>query len=62
MAGVEDRVKGFLEAWRRRKTGEIPSLENTRCTGCGIVLEDGNFALVDDDLICLSCMKGPHEK
>ncbi len=62
MAGVNERVRDFLETWQKRKAGEIPSPEPTRCTGCGVVLEDGNFALVDGGLVCLNCMKGLQEK
>ena len=62
MAGIEERVKEFLEIWEMRKAGEIPAPEDAKCTGCGVVLEDGNFALVDGDLVCLNCMRGLQEK
>ncbi len=55
MPGIEERVRGFLETWGKRKTGEIPDPEEARCVVCGAVLEDGNFALVDGDLLCLKC-------
>ncbi len=57
-SGVEDRVKEFLETWKMRKAGEILPPEPARCTGCGVALEDGNFALVDSDLVCLNCVEG----
>ncbi len=62
MAGIEEKVKEFLEIWQMRKTGEIPGPEPARCTDCGAMLEDGNFALVDGDLVCLSCMRGLQER
>lgn len=62
MAGIEDRVKEFLETWERRKAAEIPSTEPARCRNCGVVLKDGKVALVDSGQICLNCMKSFQEK
>jgi len=62
MAGIEERVRNFLETWRKLKAGEIPDPESATCTECGTALGDGNFALVDGDLVCLSCKKGLQEK
>jgi hypothetical protein len=62
MAGIGDRVKVFLETWEKRKAGKVPDPEEGRCVSCGILLRDGNFGLVDDDLFCLNCMKGFQEK
>ena len=45
----------FLETWQKREAGEIPDPEEATCAVCGVGLEDGNFALVDGDLICLKC-------
>lgn len=52
MTGVEDRVKGFLEAWQRKKQAY-----DLQCTDCGDKLEDGNFAVIDGDMLCLNCMR-----
>ena len=59
MADIGDRVRMFLEIWRRREAGEIPNPGEARCVVCGVLLEDGDFVLVDGDLICLKC-KGKH--
>ncbi len=52
MAGIEERVRDFLEAWQRKKQAD-----EFLCSDCGDKLEDGNFAVIDGDMICLSCMK-----
>ena len=62
MTGVEERVNGFLATWQGRQAGEISSLEDAKCTGLGVVLEDGNFAPIEGDMVCLNCMKGLQEK
>ncbi len=53
MGGIDERVKVFLEAWAKRKAGEIPEPEEARCAVCGAAPEDGNFILIDGDLLCL---------
>jgi transposase len=63
MAGIKEQVKGFIEVWAKRKSGALPPLGVTvRCHDCGVVLEDGNFALIDGNLTCLNCMEGLQEK
>ena len=57
MAVIEERVKEFLETWQRRKAREIPSSGPASCKDCGVVLEDGNFVLVEGDLVCLDYIR-----
>jgi hypothetical protein len=57
MSGIDDRVKEFIGTWQKRKTGEIPATEEATCSSCGIILDDGNFILIDGDLLCLKCRK-----
>lgn len=49
---TNDLIKDFLANWRRAKG--IFDL-TTPCQHCGKDLADGNFALVDGVLVCLSC-------
>ncbi len=51
-----------LNGWQKRKGEEIPNPDSASYTDCGAALEDGNFALVDGNLICLSCIRGLQEK
>jgi hypothetical protein len=57
MAGIGDPVKVFLVTWDKRKTREIPDPEEARCVVCGTVLEDGNFIMLDGDLLCPRCRR-----
>lgn len=62
MAGIDERVKGFLESWKTIQKNIPLNVDVLRCVICDRELEDGRFALVDGDLICLNCMKGLQEK
>jgi hypothetical protein len=55
MTGVDDRVKGFLDTWNKRRAGELPDPEDARCKTCGALLTDGGFIMDDGDLFCLKC-------
>jgi hypothetical protein len=56
MGIIEERVKGFLETWEKRKTGELPSPDlSVRCLACGTLLVDGGFIMDDGNLFCLKC-------
>jgi len=59
MAGIDDRVRMFLEIWRRREAGELPNPEEASCAVCGVLLKDRDFLLVDGDLLCLKCKGEP---
>lgn len=52
MSGVNERVKQFLESWKH-----IANIENAVCSCCGVELIDGNFAVVDGELLCLRCVR-----
>ena len=55
MTGVEDRVKGFLEAWEKiERDRDLTS----RCEECDREIQDGNFMLISGHLYCLPCGKG----
>ena len=60
MGGVNKRVQGFLEAGQRKR-----QVDDLQCAECGDKLEDGEFAVIDGDMVCLNCMKaginGPRE-
>ena len=49
MTTVEERVKGFLEAWK--------NIGDPHCTECGEELVDGNFAMIEGKFVCLKCWK-----
>lgn len=49
---TDDLVKDFLANWRRAKGNfDLKAF----CELCGAVIIEGNFALIDGVLFCLSC-------
>ncbi len=52
MTDIEQKVKVFLDSWNLRN-GELDT--EASCAVCGGEITDGNFALIDGVLICLSC-------
>lgn len=55
MAGVDDRVKKFLESWAKIRENTPLSMDPLRCVACDRELKDGGFALLDGDPVCLKC-------
>lgn len=61
MAGVDERVKNFLESWDKIRDSVLLSTDPLRYVVCDRELEDGAFAILDGDPICHKCrekMKG----
>lgn len=60
MAGIEDRVKGFIETWEKRKSGEIPSPDLTvSCSACGgLIMGAEEIEPVDMEVVCRECRGG----
>jgi hypothetical protein len=58
MGSVEDRVKGFIEVWERRKAGELPPVDmRVTCQSCGIqVMGDDTLQFTRRGLICKACL------
>jgi hypothetical protein len=59
MGSVEERVKGFIEVWEKRKTGELPPADmRVTCQSCGIqVMGDDTLQFTRRGLICKGCLK-----
>ena len=55
MAGINERVKEFLESWDRIRGDALLSMDALRCVVCDRELEDGGFALLDGDPVCSRC-------
>jgi formylmethanofuran dehydrogenase subunit E len=57
MAGIDDRVRGFLEVWNRRKAGELPAPDPTvRCSRCGVVfIGDERVEFTSTEIACPGC-------
>ncbi len=55
--GIEDRVRGFLEAWAKRKAGELPAIDLTvSCQRCGVQMMQGEpVAFTKAGLLCPPC-------
>jgi hypothetical protein len=61
MAGIEERVRGFLESWDKIQGNAALSADQLKCCACGCELKNGDFAIIDGDPVCLKCrdkMKG----
>ena len=58
MATVAERVKGFLETWEKRKTGELPMPPfSVSCSRCGVEIQgDARIEFTRDGLVCVSCV------
>ena len=55
MAGVQERVEGFLRSWEKIQGNAALSADQIKCCICSCELKDGNFAILDGDLVCLQC-------
>ena len=60
MASIDDRVRGFLEVWNRRKAGELPAPDSTvRCSRCGVILiGDEGWQFIRTEIIRQGCTQG----
>lgn len=58
MTTIEDRVKGFIEIWEKRKTGELPPVDmRVTCQSCGIqIMGDNALQFTARGLICKGCL------
>ena len=62
MVGIEDRVKGFLETWEKRKAGELLPVDmRVTCQSCGAqVMGDGTLQFTRRGLVYKECLdRGP---
>ncbi len=59
MAGIAERVKGFIEVWEKRKAGELPQPDlRMNCQLCGVqVMGDEAVQFTRRGLLCASCME-----
>jgi hypothetical protein len=57
MTSLEQRVKGFLETWAKRKTGELPPIDlSVNCSSCGSkIMGDGKVEFTANGLVCENC-------
>ena len=55
MTNVDERVKGFFEAWDRIRGDSMLSMDPLRCVVCNREIEDGGFAILDGDPVCHKC-------
>ena len=55
MAGIDERVKNFLESWKTIQGNILLSMGPLRCVVCDREIEDGGFALLDGDPVCDKC-------
>lgn len=57
MASIQQRVKGFIETWEKRKRGELPPPDlRVTCQSCGIqVMGDNDLRFTAKGLICGDC-------
>ena len=53
--GVDERIEDFLEGWNQRKEEAQDREEPLSCTRCGSTLTDGNFIMVDGEMVCTKC-------
>jgi len=55
MAGVDERVKGFLRSWEKTRESDLLNSGPLRCVVCDRELEDGGLALLDGGPVCCRC-------
>jgi formylmethanofuran dehydrogenase subunit E len=56
MAGVEERVKAFLEVWEKRKSGDLPSPNlSGSCSACGAIVMGDEYPVVNGEIFCQGC-------
>lgn len=63
MIGIDQRVKGFLEIWEKRKAGELPPIDmRVTCQSCGgQMVGDNTLQFTTRGLLCKGCLdKGEH--
>lgn len=58
MTTIEDRVKGFVLVWEKRKAGELPPVDmRVTCQSCGIqVMGDDTLQFTRRGLVCKGCL------
>ncbi len=60
MAGIDERVRGFVDVWERRKSGELSALDmRVICQSCGVQVMQGEpVAFTVRGLLCKECANG----
>lgn len=64
MTSIDGRVKGFIDTWEKRKSGELPMPDSTvLCSKCGIlIMGDQRIEFTNGGIVCIPCYdKSKHE-
>lgn len=63
MIGIDQRVKGFIEVWEKRKAGGLPPIDmRVTCQFFGVqMVGDNTLQFTKMGLVCKGCLdKGEH--
>jgi len=57
MTSIEGRVKGFVDVWQKRRSGELPMPDSTiLCSKCAVkIMGDQKVEFTNGGIICIPC-------